>query len=711
MNRDDRTEVASSIFEVGHNCWRREPAGRAAFLVDGEAYFDAVASAIEQARHQVLIIGWDVHSRVHLRRDPDGSGRDALADLLDRCVRRRPELHVHVLAWDFAMIYAMERETLPLLRFGLRTHRRVHFHLDDRHPVGGSHHQKIVVVDDAIAFCGGLDLTAGRWDTPEHRPDDPRRRLPAGTSYGPFHDVQAAVDGAAAAALGDLARWRWERATGTTLESPTGVFDAWPSDVAPSLREVHVGIARTQPAYHDEPEAHEVENLYLDACRAARRTIYIESQYLTAARIGEALAERLREPEGPELVIVTRMGWSGWLEEKTMGLLRARLAERLRAEDVHGRLRIVTPIVPGLGPEGLKLHSKLMIVDDVFVRVGSANLANRSMGLDSECDLAFEAECAAHAASIGDLRRRLLAEHLDCSPEEVREQERETGSLIETLDRLSREPRRLTPLPARVPEWIDGLEDEIDILDPERPVEFERLQEQFLPEEEIARPARLRLALAGLVAGALLALAAAFHLTPLGEWTTVARLTELAGALQQGWTGPLMGLAFFVLLANLLVPVTALVVVSGVVFGWPLGFLIGMTGSVLASAIGYGIGAHLWRDTVRLLTGEYLERLGERLKRNGLFVAMAVRIIPVAPFPVVNLVAGASHISLRDFLLGTAIGMAPGMLLLVLFAENAWTAFQDPKPERIALLIAIVGIFVLSALALRRRVRNPVSEP
>jgi len=706
----DLSAQGGSLLEAGRNCGRREPSGRATFLVDGAVYFDAVADAIEQARNQILIVGWDVHSQVRLRRDERGQGLDPLVELLGRCLERRPDLQVYVLAWDFAVIYAMEREALPRLRFGLASHERLHFHLDDRHPVGGSHHQKVVVVDDALGFCGGLDLTAARWDTPEHRAEDPRRRWPGGQPYGPFHDVQLVVDGEGARALGDLARQRWRRATDQEIDPPGRVDAPWPSGVEPDLRDLEVGIARTQPAYREASEVREIEQLFLDAYRTARRTIYIESQYFTAARLGDALEQRLREADGPEIVIVTRVGWSGWLEEKTMGLLRAKLAERLRAADAHGRLRIVTPVVPDLPEDGLKLHSKLMIVDDVFACIGSANLANRSMGLDSECNLAIEAGCGAHAEAIGGLRLRLLAEHLGCSPKEVAAQEQELGSLVAALDVLGGGPRTLIPLPARLPEWIDGFEDEIDVLDPERPIAFERLREQFLPEEEIARPARVRLAMAGAVSGGLLLLAAVMHFTPLGEWTTVARLTELASFLQEGWTGPVLGLGCFIVLSILLVPVTALVVVAAVVFGWPLGFLIGMTGSLVASALGYAVGARLWRETVRRLTGEYLDRLGKRLAQNGFFVALAVRIIPVAPFPVVNLVAGASHIRFRDFMLGTALGMAPGMLLLVVFAENAWTAFQDPRPERIVLIAAIAAIFVLSGLALRRRVRRPESE-
>jgi phosphatidylserine/phosphatidylglycerophosphate/cardiolipin synthase-like enzyme len=217
-----------------------------ACLVDGEAYFEAVADAIAGARRQILMIGWDFHSRVRLRRtaEPDGLP-DELAARLDAVVERREDLHVHLLGWDFAMLYAFEREALPLYRLGLRTRPRVHFRLDGRHPLGASHHQKLVVVDDALAFVGGFDLTSNRWDTRAHRPRDDRRVDPGFSEYGPFHDVQLAVDGDVARALGELARERWRRATGERLDPPEARHDPWPTSRSGSRARIRT---RTKPA-------------------------------------------------------------------------------------------------------------------------------------------------------------------------------------------------------------------------------------------------------------------------------------------------------------------------------------------------------------------------------------------------------------------------------------------------------------------------------
>src|SRR5687768_17188052 len=159
---------ASIVVDDGpqRNVWRKTRADRAAVLVDGDAYFRAVHHALLSARQQVWILGWDIDSRLCLRRDlADPLKRRAatLGPLLQSIVSRTGGPDCYVLAWDFALIYAFEREAFPQLKLGWSTHRRLHFELDNMHPLGASQHQKIVVVDDRVAFCGGLDLCGARW--------------------------------------------------------------------------------------------------------------------------------------------------------------------------------------------------------------------------------------------------------------------------------------------------------------------------------------------------------------------------------------------------------------------------------------------------------------------------------------------------------------------------------------------------------------------
>src|SRR5262252_853516 len=289
---------SSPICVEGRNCWRIARTNRATFLIDGDAYFSALASAFKRARHSILINGWQLDSRFRLC--PADPTCPAFGDFLHNLVRRNHQLHIYVLLWDFAMIYASDREIVPLYAHPWRTHRRIHFLLDSGHPLGASHHQKIVVVDDAIAFAGGLDIADRRWDTPDHAVDDPRRVDAWHRFYSPSHDVQLMVDGAAARALGDVIKDHWGRAGGRRFRvQDKSDGDPWPPEVKPDLMEVPVAIARTEPAYNNHPEVREVQRLYVDSIRAAEKLIYFENQYLSSTAIGDALAARLQEENGP----------------------------------------------------------------------------------------------------------------------------------------------------------------------------------------------------------------------------------------------------------------------------------------------------------------------------------------------------------------------------------------------------------------------------
>ena len=148
----------------------------------------------------------------------------------------------------------------------------MHFRYDDAHPVGASQHQKVVVIDDAMAFVGGIDLTVRRWDCCDHAPEDPRRTADD-KPYPPFHDTMIAVDGEAAQRLAEhraralAARHRPAPQAARAGPNPT---PGLPSS-SPTSRGVEVGIARTMPPRGELPAVREVEKLYLDMIAAARR--------------------------------------------------------------------------------------------------------------------------------------------------------------------------------------------------------------------------------------------------------------------------------------------------------------------------------------------------------------------------------------------------------------------------------------------------------
>lgn len=679
-------------------------AARLAVLVDGEAYFGAVAEALERARQRVFLVGWDFHTGVRLRRGGGAGDEPDLVGLLRARLAARPDLEVRILEWDFALFYALERQLLPKVRFGAPTHPRLHFALDGTHATGASHHQKLVIVDDGVAFTGGFDLAPTRWDTRAHRAHDPRREDPGAGRYPPFHDVGVAVDGEAARALAAVARERWHRATGEALPGLEPDVDPWPQGLAATFEDVSVGLARTDPGA--TPPRREVEALHLESIRSARRAIYAESQYLTGDAVADALASRLRDTDGPDVVIVGPRCCSGWLEESVMGTRRARLVERLRSADRFGRLRLVHPVVPGVDPDDFRLHAKVTVVDDRLLRIGSANLSNRSMGLDTELDLAVEAEPgSALARRIEAVRDDLLAEHLGCEAKDVAAAVHAEGSLARGLDALSGGERTLVRLESPLPEGIEDVGawiPEDAPLDPERPVEVDEFLRRFLPEQPRS-PARRRAWLAvGGVALALAVLAGLWQFTPLQQWARPDTLAALAAPLRESAWGPWVFIAGMTVAGLAMVPVTALIVASALLFGPVLGFVVAWVGAMASALLGYAVGRGLWRDAVHRLLGPRLRRAAGRMGRRGAVAVAALRVVPVAPYTAVNVAAGASPLRLRPYAVGTMIGMTPGIALLTVLADRLARAVRDPGPGTV--LGALVLVFVAwGGLRLLRR--------
>ena len=705
----------AGLLVPGRNCWRIEHAHRLSFLVDGRAYFRAVREALRAARHSIFILGWDIDSRMRLVPEGAGDGYpEPLGDFLNAVVARQKHLHACVLSWDFAMLYALEREWLPVYKLDWRTHRRLMFRLDARHPVAASHHQKVIVVDDAIAFVGGFDLTQRRWDTSAHAPQDPLRVDPDGKRYGPFHDVQAVVDGPCARALGDLCRARWSNAGFRHAPAPVAAaHDPWPASAPVDVADVDVAIARTMPEYEDTPAVAELRALHVDAIAAAREHVFMENQYFSSKIVADALAARLDEAHGPDLVLVSHRTESGWLEASTMGVLRARVHRGIAARDARSRFRAYCPDLPGIDPGCLNVHSKVMVVDDDFLTVGSANLSNRSMGFDTECNLALEARGDPRVrAAIAALRNRLLAEHLDVAPTDVARALDATGRLIPAIESLRGKARTLVPMTPVVAPEVDALVPDATVIDPERPLVSDAVVREFVP-EHAERPVRGRLLALGALVVAVAVLAAAWRWTPLREWLDLDAIIAYGDRLNDLPGTPALVLLAYVVAGLLVVPLTLLIAATGAVFGPVLGAAYALGGGLLSALVTYLIGRRLGRDTVRRIAGARLNAISRKLAERGLLAMVLVRIVPVAPYSIVNVVAGASHIGLRDFLLGTLIGLLPGVLGIVVFVDRLVATVRRPGVMTFALLAIIAGLLCGAAMVLRRRLarRRKAQQP
>jgi phosphatidylserine/phosphatidylglycerophosphate/cardiolipin synthase-like enzyme len=461
--------------------WRYAKASRAHVVIDAAAYFELIQEAMLKARQRVFLISWDFDSRIRLsmgRRWWNLPRRAVFPARLGAFIvwlaKRRPGLEIKLLEWNFGALKFLARGTMivDVARFVLN--RAIDLKLDSAHPIGCSHHQKIAVIDDRFAVCGGIDITSDRWDTRAHLHEDPRRRRPNGRLHGPWHDVTMMVEGDVAAVLGDLGRQRWRLAGGEDMapcapqtESP------WPRRLEAEFTDVEVGIARTRAGYNGYAEIREIEALFVEQIARAKRFIYAESQYFASRRIAEAIAERVAEPDPPEIVLVNPLTAQGWLEQTAMDTARVRLLHAIADKDHARRFRVFVPLTSG----GMQIyvHAKLMIVDDEIVRIGSANMNNRSMGLDSECDVFIDAARPGNAhvvPAITRLRLSLLAEHCGITVDHLVALLEQHGSMAAALDSLPGEGKRLEPFALRPLTEAEKTIADSALLDPERPGEM-----------------------------------------------------------------------------------------------------------------------------------------------------------------------------------------------------------------------------------------------
>ncbi len=456
------------IVVPGSNCWRIERAERASVIVDASDYYHLIRPAMEAAEKRILIIGWDFDTRIALEPQEHDEGR-TLGEYFLELAAANPDRSIDILKWSFGAKKQFFHPGAVWMLWKWQRTKAIDFRFDSAHPPGCSHHQKIVVIDDQFAVCGGIDISKARWDTSCHDDDNPDRRLPNGKPYGPWHDATMAMTGPVAAALGELGRDRWYCATSRRLAPVSAdAGKLWPDELPIQFENVDIAIARTRAAYRELSEIREIEALYIDMIAAAERFIYIENQYLTSAKIAAAISKRMEEEDPPEIVMVMPRTADGWLEQVAMDAARVQLARAVAKVDRKKRFRIYVPVTKQ--QTDIYVHAKVSILDDRLLRVGSSNLNNRSLGLDSECDVIIDAALEANRdtpPAIAAIRTRLLAEHLDVTPDAFANAFERNGSLIDTIEELRGGGKSLDLLDLEKPGPLDEFIAENELLDPE----------------------------------------------------------------------------------------------------------------------------------------------------------------------------------------------------------------------------------------------------
>jgi phosphatidylserine/phosphatidylglycerophosphate/cardiolipin synthase-like enzyme/uncharacterized membrane protein YdjX (TVP38/TMEM64 family) len=729
---NEQPSAPRSLLIEGDTCWRLAHAARAAVLIDAASYFEALRASLLAAQRSVLIVGWELHSRTRLEgaRKPTDGAPVALGKFLRFLLKRTPQLELNILLWNHPLVYSVHRELFPRRIFGPRTPERVQIMLDSHLPPAASHHEKLVIIDDDVAYCGGVDLTVRRWDVAAHHPAEPRRRDYAHKPYVPLHDVQLVVQGEVAAALGERARTRWQAAGGEPIEPPrrpSGAASAWPRQVKPDFADATFGIMRTVAALEErDKEVREIERATAAAIGSAERFIYIENQYITSKTACDALVARMRENPKLEVVIVTTREPGGWLEAGTMGVGRQHFMAAFDDPSLANRIKFVAPLARSSGPTdeesakivvdgtlSIHVHAKVLIIDERFMRIGSSNLNNRSMGFDTECDLAIEAANSAERDAIASVRNRLIAEHWGSD-------EKSVGvavsgeSVLSALESLPRVPvfstahdvrhPRLHPWQraARAPAYrtvepiarddVAGIDLVVQLGDPERAVSADELIEQATGIRD-PRPLKWGIALLG-VAAVVALLLFGFSRLDLGLGDIADRIgTGIESLAGNPWRVPLV-LIMFVVGSVVSVPILALIGATVIALGPVVGFIASAIGTMLAASVTFGVGRFIGRQPLHRWLGKRLDALEQRVEKRGIVAIALIRKVPVAPFTMVNMLIGALGIAYRDFILGTALGMLPGIAAFAFVSQTAIDAWREPTPQNISLIAGAIVLWL-----------------
>ena len=360
-------------------------------LIDGAQALPLIASELENARSHVHLAGWHFSPRFALVRSEE---EVVLRDLLARLAEH---VDVRVLAWAGAPLplFRPSRRDVREMKAELARGSRIDCRLDSKERPLHCHHEKTIVIDDRVAFVGGIDLTdesGDRFDTSEH---------PLRGTVG-WHDACARIEGPAVADVADHFRMRWDEVADQTLPPPAQSEPAG---------DVELQIVRTIPegVYESEPRGDfRIVESYLRALRSAERFVYAENQFLWSPEVAATLAHKLASPPSEDfrmLVVLPARPNTG--ADDTRGVL----AELIAADAGAGRLLACALYArSGNRSSPVYVHAKLAIVDDRWLTLGSANLNEHSLFNDTELNLVTH-----DPRVVKDVRLRLWSEHLECS--------------------------------------------------------------------------------------------------------------------------------------------------------------------------------------------------------------------------------------------------------------------------------------------------------
>ena len=687
-------------YDIGRTCWKLAKADEACVILDAENYYKNLYVNLCKAKQQVIFLGWDFHSRLNMIRPAKPKKNDhpvMFGKLLKYLVKKNPDLNIHIVAWDFATVYLPMREMFQKLKFKAP---RVNFIFDGQHPLTSAHHQKIVVIDNQIAYCGGLDLTSMRWDSVHHNAEEPRRK-DFGKSYAPFHDIMVGLTGQAAKDLGDLARERVFNATGKELPVPGKRSFSSTEDrfsCGTHFGPLNVAISRTVPNFRGCEEVREVETLYCEQIRAAETYIYIENQYLTAGIIVEALKESLERDVGPSIMIILPEDQSDVLSRMVINGLESTAIKTLRAADKHKRLFAGFLHNPDI-KKGLfgNIHSKLISIDDRELRIGSANLNNRSMGLDTECDITLlSEENPEMAKKFRQETAHLIAHHYGCAWQTVLNEweavDLNFPKLVQKLnDRCVRQmkPFKISEQPITIPALNA-------IAEGDSPSQLEKAADKLLAKGFDHQVGFFfRVVPVGFISTATFSALLAISDRAVDYSKTLYPFNYLLTVTDPVNQAAVIAFIGFTLAGMMLVPYPLLLIWSITTLG-KFGLPVIIVGTLVSTILGYGFGRMMGKKP-KTLPGRWLPMVDEKMRQGGFWNLFWARAYPFAPYPIISYMAGRNRMPFRKFFLGSIAGITPYLTAVFLIHMQLLNFTTEPSVWHFVFIMAMI-LFVIKII-------------
>lgn len=596
---------------------------------DAGPYYERVAELVEKAQSHIVFVGWQIDSRLELttRR------HESFKQLVLRICARRPDLHVYFLMWDYAYFYLFERELLQGWVWD-NIHERVHFVFDNRHPYGGSHHEKLVIVDGETALVGGVDLCDDRWDSPRHHFVDARRSLTHDAeNHLPYHDMAVEVRGEAAADLLELAGSRWRSVSSIPFpERPRFALSEGRGPYTVLLSRTRASVGGEHPVL-----VRETEFLFRDLLREARRELVIENQYYWSERMnGELIAlMRARAGTGFRIFFVLPSRFGGSLAFRMMSVVQTRLVDELErvARETGTWLEVGCPFVRAGGElhaeKSIYVHSKVIVVDDRYLAIGSSNFNNRGFRMDTEVTLTLVGDTPATRAHIAGIRRKIL-DHWQQPGIQLKAYHPSWDDYNGTFEG-----------------WLARHIDLSRIFDPPVPLNYvlrARLARANLKRLRRAIPIVVCGGLSMQIGLTLLLLGLFGKALGLGVADQLPWVLVYAGVLSAGWLVPL--------------PVSLVALAAGLQLGPHQGALVAASGILVASLVGYGF-ARMFPGVARgrIARRAVARRLASLVGRRRLPAVTKALFTPFVGFQLKIVQQGVSSIPLRWFV-PAALGLA-----------------------------------------------------